>query len=68
MMKKRENLLEQAINCDDADRAARMIMDALGIQSDELANHYLRKYWPTDHKQRARIIGNWLQSEAYFLE
>jgi len=67
-VKKRENLLEQAINCDDADRAARIILDALGIQSDELANHCLRRYWPTDRKQRARIIGNWLQSEAYFLE
>jgi hypothetical protein len=25
------NLVEQAINCDDCDRAARIIMDALGI-------------------------------------
>jgi hypothetical protein len=66
-MKKRTNLLEQAISCDDADRAARIILDALGIQSDELANHCLRKYWPTDRKQRAHIIGDWLQSEACFL-
>jgi hypothetical protein len=27
------NLLAQAINCDDADRAANMIQDALGIES-----------------------------------
>jgi hypothetical protein len=28
------NLLAQAINCDDADRAAKIIQDALGIESD----------------------------------
>jgi hypothetical protein len=31
------NLLEQAINCDDPDRAARIIQDALGIETDDLA-------------------------------
>ena len=30
------NLLQQAINCDDADRAARIIRDALGIESDDV--------------------------------
>jgi hypothetical protein len=30
------NLLAQAINCDDADRAARIIQDALGIESDDV--------------------------------
>jgi hypothetical protein len=29
------NLLEQAINCNDGDRAARIIQDALGIESDD---------------------------------
>ena len=61
------NLLEKAINCDDSGRAARIILDALGIESDDLANHCLHKYWPTDRKQRAGIIGNWLQAEAEFL-
>ena len=28
------NLLQQAINCDDLDRAARIIRDALGIETD----------------------------------
>jgi hypothetical protein len=28
------NLLEQAINCDDGEHAARIILDALGIESD----------------------------------
>jgi uncharacterized protein HemY len=31
------NLLEQAIRCDDADRAAKIIQDALGIESDDVA-------------------------------
>ena len=30
------NLLEQAIACDDADRAGKIIQEALGIESDEL--------------------------------
>jgi uncharacterized protein HemY len=29
------NLLQQAINCDDADRAAKIIQDALGIEADD---------------------------------
>jgi hypothetical protein len=33
------NLLEQAINCDDADRAARIIQDALGIESSDVADY-----------------------------
>ncbi len=60
------NLLKQAVNCDDAAHAARIIMEALGIETDELANFCL-KNWPTDRKQRARAIGNWLQGEAEFL-
>jgi uncharacterized protein HemY len=60
------NLLKHAIKCDDSDTAARIIMDALGIETDELANYCLRD-WPTDRKQRARTIGNWLQEEAEFL-
>jgi hypothetical protein len=61
------NLLKQAINCDDGGgAAARIVMDAPGIKTDELANYCL-KDWPTDRKHRARIIGNWLQEEAEFL-
>jgi hypothetical protein len=30
------NLLAQAINCDDADRAAKTTQDALGIESDDV--------------------------------
>ena len=58
------NLLEQAIDCDDGDRAARMIQDALGIESDEVANYVFPKTWPANREQRARIIGEWLKAEA----
>jgi len=61
------NVIEQAINCNDGDQAARIIRHALGIETDEVANYCLPKYWPTDREQRARIIGNWLQAEAQFL-
>jgi uncharacterized protein HemY len=63
------NLLEQAINCDDGDRAAKIIRDALGIETDDVANYYLPQtdYWPADRDQRARIIGDWLKAEAQFL-
>jgi hypothetical protein len=58
------NLLEQAINSNDADHAARLIQEALGIQSDEVANYVFPKAWPGGREQRARIIGEWLQAEA----
>jgi hypothetical protein len=47
------NLLQQAINCDDADRAAKMIQDALGIESDDVANYCFPQTWPTDRERRA---------------
>jgi uncharacterized protein HemY len=61
------NLIEQAIACDDGDRAAKMIQKALGIESDDVANYVFPKSWPADREQRARIIGEWLQTEARFL-
>ena len=54
------NLLQQAINCDDPDQAARIIRDALGIESDDAT-------WPTDRERRARYIGEWLKTEARYL-
>jgi hypothetical protein len=48
------NLLEEAINSDDGDRAAKIIQDALGIESDDVANHVFPKTWPADREQRAR--------------
>jgi uncharacterized protein HemY len=61
------NLLEQAIDCDDGDRAAKIIQDALGIESDDVVNYVFPKTWPSDRAQRARVIGEWLQTEARFL-
>ena len=61
------NLLERAISTDDADRAAKIIQNALGIESDEVANYCFPKSWPSDHEQRARIIGDWLRAEARYL-
>ena len=40
------NLLEQAIDCDDADRAARIIQDALGIESSDVADYVFPTKWP----------------------
>ena len=61
------NLLERAISADDADRAAKIIQSALGIESDGVANYCFPKSWPSDREQRARIIGDWLRAEARYL-
>ncbi len=61
------NQLEQAIGADNDKRAAKIIQDALGIESDDVANYCFPKTWPADREQRARIIGEWLQTEARFL-
>ena len=37
------SLLEQAINCDDGGVAAKVIQNALGIESDEVANYCFPK-------------------------
>jgi hypothetical protein len=61
------NLLAQAINCDDANHAAKIIQDALGIESDDVVNYCFPKDWPADREQRARYIGEWLKTEACHL-
>jgi hypothetical protein len=58
------NLLQQAINCNDGDRAVKIIQDALGIESDDVANYCFPQTWPADRERRARVIGEWLRSEA----
>jgi len=58
------NLLAQAINCDDANRAAKIIRDALGIGSDNVVKYCFPTTWPTDRERRARYIGEWLKTEA----
>ena len=37
------NLLEEAINSNDGDHAAKVIQEALGIESDEVANYVFPK-------------------------
>ena len=37
------NLLEQAIECNDGDHAAKIIQHALGIESDDVANYVFPK-------------------------
>ena len=61
------NLLEEAICTDDCDRAARILQQALGIESDDVARYCFPKDWPADREQRASVIGEWLQTEARFL-
>ncbi len=61
------NRLQEAINCNGGDQAAKIIQDALGIESDDVTNYCFPKTWPADREQRARIIGEWLQTEARFL-
>ena len=60
------NLFEQAINCENGNRAAKIIQDALGIENADLVK-WSFKAWPADREQRARIIGEWLQMEARLL-
>jgi hypothetical protein len=62
-----DHLLQQVINCDDADRAAKMIRDALGIESNDVVNYCFPKDWPDDRERRARYIGEWLKTEARYL-
>jgi len=61
------NLIKKAIECDDGDRAATIIQEALGIENADVINYCFPETWPEDRKQRAHIIGFWLQSEACFL-
>jgi hypothetical protein len=61
------NLLAQAIDCDEPDRADKMIQDALGIESDDVVNYCFPKDRPSDRERRARYIGEWLKTEARYL-
>jgi hypothetical protein len=61
------NLLEQAIDTDDGDCAAKLIQNALSIESDDVANYCFPKTWPEDREQRASIIGDWLRAEVRYL-
>ena len=45
------NLLERAIDTDCGNSAAKLIQNALGIESDEVANYCFPKTWPQDREQ-----------------
>jgi hypothetical protein len=45
-------------------RAAKIIQDALGTENDDITNYVFPKTWPADRVQRARIIGERLQTES----
>jgi hypothetical protein len=49
------------------DRAARIIQDRLGIESDDVVNYCFPKDWPAERGRRARCIGEWLKTEARYL-
>jgi hypothetical protein len=61
------NLIERAIDTDCGDRAAKLIQNALGIESDEMVNYCFPKTWPEDRELRARIIGDWLRAEVRYM-
>ena len=54
------NLLEEAINSNDGDHAAKVIQEALGIESDEVANYVFgkRSRAGSSRGQRPGRIGN----------
>jgi hypothetical protein len=54
---RRQVLRWRDISCDDGDRAAKLIQNALGIESDDVVNYCFPKDWPEDRDVRARIIG-----------
>ena len=51
-------LTGKAINTDDGERAAKIIKQALGIESDDVLNYCFPKEWPADREQRASVIGD----------
>jgi hypothetical protein len=60
------NLLQQAINCDDPDRAAKIIQDR-SVSRAMMWSTTASPQWPAYREQRARYIGEWLKTEARYL-
>jgi hypothetical protein len=48
------NLIEQAIDSDAGEQAAKIIQQALGIETDEVVNYCFPQHWPNDREQRAK--------------
>ena len=47
------NLIEQAINCENGEQAAKIIKQALGIESDDVVNYCFPISWPVASNARA---------------
>jgi hypothetical protein len=47
--------------------AAKIIRTALGFESNEVTNYCSPQTWPPARELRARIIGEWLKTEARYL-
>ena len=56
--------LSRQSNCNDGDRAAKIIRDALCIESDDVASYCFPKQWPSNREQRADIIGEWVSTKG----
>ena len=50
-----------------AELAAKIIRTALGFESNEVTNYCSPRTWSPDRELRARIIGEWLKTEAHYL-
>jgi hypothetical protein len=61
------NLLRQAINCDDGDRAAKIIQEALGIESDDVVNHCFPKEMACRSRVACEIHRHMAATEARYL-
>ena len=62
------NLLEQAIDSDDGDRAARIIQEALGIESDDVANYVFRRPGrPTASAAPGSSASGWRPKRAFWV-
>ena len=57
----------KAIACDDPDRAAKIIRDALAIESDDVVHYCFPTEWPADRERRAIYIGEWLKTKSRYL-
>jgi hypothetical protein len=50
--------VKEAISANDGERAAKSIQDALGIESDDVANYCFPKTWPANREQRAASLAD----------
>ena len=61
-----KSVLSDAIACSNGDKAAALIMQALGITDDAIANYSLPREWPTDRGMRCRALAEWLSNECVY--